>query len=351
MDTITYILSSDPYTPAWGVHSPSFWAGLDDFYIYGFSVLSAAEKNRLYLEEYGHIEDGPYPTRNIGVYMAFDTDAVITIDISDQDFAGWEERHEGGVNEGELINFDDDGEAFAILLSQLMAYDENEDDEGEVELAPRAIDFNLQQEEEELDDLWEQQQKEKRWERAKKDQYNAQQTERHELLGGVHIASDANKDSYYTMLLGKDYKDIMFFDSIMQDDVKLGNYISEDPDNIVFIIDKIKLFSTSRAHVNTVLAHYECQEPDSMAEMSNEKLLSLSPLGCPCVGMVKYTAIKHIVVDSNLQIFSLRNTKKHSKTLVSHEARYIVDDYTSEAHCQTGSEKGMYQIYSPPRYI
>jgi hypothetical protein len=182
------------------------------------------------------------------------------------------------------------------------------------------------------------------------EQTNKQAIERSQYHGAMYIATVKEKVKYYTELLGKDYMKTKFFDSIGQEDTEVGNYIQEDPDNIVFIIDKTKLFSTSRKHVDTILAHYECEKPDSMRVMYNEKLLSLQTLGCPCIGMIIYNAAKHIIADSNFQIFALKNTNVNSKTLVSHEVRYLGRNVVSEAHCQEGSQKHMYQIYSPPRW-
>jgi hypothetical protein len=360
MDDMTYILCSECHTPDWRVVSkpPIIWVEVDNLWgleLYGFKALSVADLVILSnMDDVSAITSGmPYPTKNIGIYMPYadevDATSSIRIDVSDQEFAGWERVN----GENQLINFDDDGDAYAIKMQEILPYGgpplQVQQYRQNGQRRQREREQRQERERQQTEQQREQQQKV--CESDKQNQYNKQQTERRKLYGDVYIASDADKEEYYTMLLGKDYKDIMFFDTIMQEDIKLGDYIAEDLDNIVFIIDKIKLFSTSRAHVNTVLAHYECGEPDSMDEMLNDKLLSLSPLGCPCVGMIKYDAAKHIIVDSNFQIFALKNTKKQSKTLVSHEARYIANDYTSDAHCQSGSEKGLYQLFSPPRYI
>jgi hypothetical protein len=200
-----------------------------------------------------------------------------------------------------------------------------------------------------------QQAKEAGWDVNKKTQYQQQEAERRRFRP-TYIATDEEKDQYYKMLLGDDYKNIEFFDTITQEkDVLMGKYLDEDDDNLIIITGKTELpippmFTASRSHVNSILAHYECPNPNSMQGIKTDKLLSLSVMGCPCEGMMLYDAAKQAMMDTNFQIFAVRASQEKTKTLVSHEALYIIDDYTSEAHCQDGTEKTIYQMHMPARY-
>lgn len=158
--------------------------------------------------------------------------------------------------------------------------------------------------------------------------------------------SKQEREKYYVSVLGEDYRSKTIFNTIMQEDVRIGDYLDEDEDNIIFVLDGSN-FVSSRALTGTVLPLYECEHVDSMSVIYDKKYITLSNIGCPCIGVADYDAFRTVVTYGDYQIFQLRLTPIKTKTLVSHAIIYMDDDLSSDWHCQSGSQMSYYQLYVP----
>ena len=152
----------------------------------------------------------------------------------------------------------------------------------------------------------------------------------------------------YVKMLGVDYRKRPIFDVIMNDDTFIGDYIDEDTDNLVFFVDGLS-FTGSRNSLVSTMPLYECTNENSMASFTDGKFISLTNLGCPCVGVASYDAFKQVIINTNYQIFQLRDSKRKTKTLASHRTRYLGGLYVSDAHCQTGTASTYYELYVPEK--
>ena len=94
--------------------------------------------------------------------------------------------------------------------------------------------------------------------------------------------------------------------------------------------------------LRALLALASKERPNSMAQINDVMYYNLRRISA-ATGMVNYEAMKHVIVDSNYQIFKLRKTPEKTKTLVSYDRDHVSDD-----HCQSGTEKDIYQIHVPP---
>jgi hypothetical protein len=147
-------------------------------------------------------------------------------------------------------------------------------------------------------------------------------------------------DTYYKSVLGDDYLAKEVFDTIIQTEVKIGEYLQGDPDNIIFQVAEGMEFTSSRSQIQKVLPLYECT--DSMSSFSENVYISLTDMGCPCIGVANYDALK-MLIRSNYQIFQLRNTKRKTGTLVRYSKGYT--------HCQSGSEMDYYATFIPSHSV
>lgn len=151
-----------------------------------------------------------------------------------------------------------------------------------------------------------------------------------------------DRENYYSQIFGPDYSGWTFFDAIMQNDTTVKEYISDSPDNIIFVIVGATpvLFSSNRSQIRNNTALYDCDD-------HSKKYISLTNIGYHGVGVANYNAVKTAALNSNYQLFALRpggNTNK----LVSHSILFLGDSMVSGFHCQEGTQMPYYQIYIPP---
>ena len=167
------------------------------------------------------------------------------------------------------------------------------------------------------------------------------QLQRQDMERALYVAneSDESREAYYTQMFGPSYASWTFFNTIMQDDMTINEYISEDLDNIVFVIDGATpvIFASTRSAIRNKLALYDCED-------RKKKYLSLTNIGYHGIGAANYDAVKTAVINSNYQIYSLRQRGNTNK-LMSHGTMYYGE---SGAHCEEGSQMPYYQIYIPP---
>lgn len=151
-----------------------------------------------------------------------------------------------------------------------------------------------------------------------------------------------DRENYYSQIFGPGYSSWTFFDAIMQDDTTVKEYISDSPDNIIFVIVGAPpvLFASNRSQIRNNTALYDCDD-------HRKKYISLTNIGYHGVGVANYSAVKTAVLNSNYQLFALRlggNTNR----LISHNILFLGDNMVSGFHCQEGTQMPYYQIYIPP---
>lgn len=177
-------------------------------------------------------------------------------------------------------------------------------------------------------------------EERKREQLAKQDGERANYL---QEAEPEVRNAYYVSALGPKYRDIEFFDSIMQEDTTIGEYIDDDLDNILFIVKdaagKNAPFATLRSQVQKQLAVYDCDD-------DGQKYINMTNLGA--FGMAGYDAVKTVVVRSNYQIFLLQHSGKKTGRLITHEIRHFEDGVVGGFHCQEGTQTDYYEIHVPP---
>lgn len=160
-------------------------------------------------------------------------------------------------------------------------------------------------------------------------------------------------------ILGHNWENTKVFDTINQEDVPIGDFIDEDYDHIVFMMQKDgdtpkPFFATRRSLILQNTPRYQCTHRNSAREFDeNEVYLSLAGMGCPCVAAVRYIAMI-TMLSTSYQIFVLRPPESppmRTKTLMSHEVRYFSATHIGNPHCQDGTELDIYSIYVPPHLI
>jgi hypothetical protein len=164
--------------------------------------------------------------------------------------------------------------------------------------------------------------------------------------------SDEDKKAYYKQILGEDYLELTIFNSLMQEDIKVKEYFSEDKDNMLVIIEGTprQIFAINRQHAKSMLPLYECTNPDSMALIEDRKYMNLSSLGCPCRGVADYNAF-HNLLDAMYRIVVIRLTPRKTKTMVDHDILHHDAGVVGGNHCQSGSESYYYSTYIPSSVV
>lgn len=202
-----------------------------------------------------------------------------------------------------------------------------------------------QQDEQEWEQWQQPQDQESRIQRLRAERLAQQDRERE---GYLLPATDETRNAYYEDLHGKlnlepDYRQRTIFDSIGQEDVIINDFITEDNDNLVFIVREATgppaFFTSSRRLVSQQLAIEECDD-------ANTRYISLSNIGYHGVGMSNYEAAKQVILRSNYQIFGLKRGGNTGK-LITHEIRHFGDNFVSGFHCQEGTQHPYYQLYVP----
>jgi hypothetical protein len=205
------------------------------------------------------------------------------------------------------------------------------------------------------------QQQRQRQERARENQFIEGQEE--EMKVRRPFVEFQELDAYYKSVLGDDYLEQEIFDTIGQKGVIIGEYLDEDSDNLIFQVkgksSEKMVFASSRSLVQRMLPLYECTEAGSMSSFTGNVYISLTNIGCPCVGVANYDALK-MLIRSNCQIFQLRAvtevkegliTEVYTGPLASHRVRYLDGMYVSDSHCQRGSEMAYYATFIPSHSV
>lgn len=178
----------------------------------------------------------------------------------------------------------------------------------------------------------------------------------------IEVCTDMQevREAYYAGML-PGWKDLTVYDVINLEDVTLPAYIAEDKDNLVFVVfnndRSVRLtFPSTRNAVEQTFPLYECEDDNSM----DRSFIPLNQIGAPFGGVCDYHMTKRIVVDTNYQVFFLREQAEDrcfmsemepkSAPLESHGVKYWGLDATSDAHCQDGSQRTIYQIHVPAFY-
>jgi hypothetical protein len=153
-------------------------------------------------------------------------------------------------------------------------------------------------------------------------------------------------EAYNISVLGSGYREREAFDVIIQDDVKIGEYLDESPDNLVFLVGSDVFFS-ERSRVTGLMPVYECQRANSMAAFTDNVYINVTNLGAPFVGVADYGAFKTLVINSNYQVFRLRHTGRNTGPLATYRVRHLGGSWVGDSHCQAGSDVPYYATYIP----
>ena len=177
-------------------------------------------------------------------------------------------------------------------------------------------------------------------EQRKREHLEKQDKERINYVGSSLI----HREAYYIQILGPNYHNLTFFNAVTQEDTTIGDFIADDPDNIVFVITGAEpvMFASNRAVIRGIMAIYDCDN-------DRKKYISLNNIGYHGIGVAKYDAVKAASLRSKYQIFALRATGQNTNKLITHEIRYFEDTRIGGLHCQEGSQMPYYQIYIPKR--
>lgn len=156
-------------------------------------------------------------------------------------------------------------------------------------------------------------------------------------------------ERYYAGMLGKDYLKIEFKD-MFGDKQVVGNLL-KDPDNLIVCVVGLKgdpiWFSTSKKAVGNLKPMYVCKRKDSMADVPRDaQYMQLGAMGCPCVGVCVYGAIRFFL-GTNVQIITVTESTLKTDWLVSHEVLVEGANIVGEAHCQEGSQRTVYGTFIP----
>lgn len=148
-------------------------------------------------------------------------------------------------------------------------------------------------------------------------------------------------------------KTITNYDPIMmeEEEINVGKYIMEDPDNIVIVYNQNEYFFTTREIINNQSEDamiYPCKVPDSMRRQNilmNMPLYDMKKIGFvygyPCV-MTDY------LENPRLQLFALVNSNQSFPAFVSHASLQPDANWVSALHCQAGQESRI--SYLVPAY-
>jgi hypothetical protein len=180
----------------------------------------------------------------------------------------------------------------------------------------------------------------------------------HDMPIGVCSASQKQRESYYTDMLPNWEKETVM-DYISGETLLLPDFIKQDSDNIVFIMFNADntvrtTFPSERNRVEQTMPVYECAHKNSLDRI----FIPINLFGAPYGGVCSYDITKRIVVDTNYQIFFLRDQAKEgcftilspqSAPLMSHAVQMGISG-VSDVHCQDGSERTIYQIHVPSFY-
>lgn len=146
--------------------------------------------------------------------------------------------------------------------------------------------------------------------------------------------STVEKEEHYALVLGSDYQNRVLNGKSGKNET-VSDYLSKDVDNIIIVIDGKELFGTHMEQLSLAPVLYECFKLGSgdTRDKGDIGYISLAALGCPCTGVVNYTAAER-VIESDYRIFSIRDSGKKTGTL---DRMY--------GNCQSGTEMSIYEIY------
>ena len=138
-------------------------------------------------------------------------------------------------------------------------------------------------------------------------------------------------------------KTVSFEDPIMlsEEEINIGKYIEEDPDNIVIVYNKNKYFFTTRTLINDNLNDafiFPCGDDYTLNPNNIYETIELYDLkkigfvyGYPCIIDALYKNI-------DAQLFALINTDVSFPAFVSDNVLNHGADWVSRLHCQEGQE-------------
>lgn len=147
-------------------------------------------------------------------------------------------------------------------------------------------------------------------------------------------------------------KTVEFNDPIMMttENINIGDYIAEDPLNIVIMYDTNKYFFTNRATIEQQREDatvYPCKVPNTMRReniMTNRPLYDLKKIGL----IVPFCDMRIYNEDPNYpphQLFALIKTTASYPSFVSDNVLYGENvSYVSRLHCQSGQESQITKI-------
>jgi len=149
------------------------------------------------------------------------------------------------------------------------------------------------------------------------------------------------------------------FDYIMQEELDIEKYISENPDNIVFQFSKNNFICSSKEFI---FSRYDdaidfiCVKPVSYSNFRNnigpqgEKIyypvpfFNLQPLALAFGGIATVENLFKVVLLTKDQFFILQKVGEAESTISYKSASG--DNIVSDAHCQVGSNRTIYKIFS-----
>ena len=161
------------------------------------------------------------------------------------------------------------------------------------------------------------------------------------ILDDYIYVKDADEEGEYIRLGVNLTKELDFTDPITMEDtnVKISEYIKEDPDNLVFVYDVNRYFLSKRSIINMMRRDatlYPCFVLNSMNPTNintNKQLFNLLKIGFvsgyPCIMTALYT-------NPNKQLFSIFSTNKQFHSFISHDVLHQ-GSMVSGLHCQEGS--------------
>lgn len=167
-----------------------------------------------------------------------------------------------------------------------------------------------------------------------------------ELLTQNQSASSQNEKFYIDTT-----KTVEFDDPIMMttENINIGEYIAEDPNNVVILYDKNKYFFTNRdiiAQQQRDATIYPCKTANTMR---SENIIAQKPLyDLKKIGLiVPFCDMKIYNEDPNYpphQLYALINTNISYPSFVSEGILYENASWVSGLHCQAGQESKITKI-------
>jgi hypothetical protein len=156
---------------------------------------------------------------------------------------------------------------------------------------------------------------------------------------------EATLNAYYQNQLGDNWRQMEVNDFI-NGETTIGDYIDEDNNNIIIVIDGIPTAAITREQADNNLAMHECTHVNSMREFTGVRYLNLGNISTYAAAVLYYP-FKVLVNNTNYQIFFFRKTNRMTNTLASHAVRKLEGPVVSSSHCQEDTELPYYETLIP----